>query len=64
MLETCFQHGGRERALGTRAPMELPTGPNVRWSMAFVFDSFTDGRRFPVVCSCRRLHARMLGPRR
>lgn len=42
------KRGGRKRALGTRAPMELPTGPNVRWSMDFVSDSLTDGRRFRV----------------
>lgn len=42
------KRGGRKRALGTRAPIELPTGPNVRWSMDFVSDSFTDGRRFRV----------------
>lgn len=42
------KRGGRKRALGTRAPIELPSGPNVRWSMDFVSDSFTDGRRFRV----------------
>ena len=39
---------GRKRALGTRAPMQLPAGPNERWSMDFVSDSFTDGRRFRI----------------
>lgn len=42
------KRGGRKRALGTRAPIALPTGPNMRWSMDFVSDSFTDGRRFRV----------------
>lgn len=42
------KRGGRKRALGQRAPIELPSGPNVRWSMDFVSDSFTDGRRFRV----------------
>ena len=42
------KRGGRKRALGTRAPIEMPTGPNIRWSMDFVSDSFTDGRRFRV----------------
>lgn len=43
------KRGGRKRALGTRAPIELPSGPNMRWSMDFVSDSFTDGRRFRVL---------------
>ena len=40
------RRGGRKRALGTRAPMLLPQGPNQRWSMDFVSDTLTDGRRF------------------
>ena len=32
--------------LGTRAPMALPQGPNQRWSLDFVSDTLTDGRRF------------------
>lgn len=39
---------GRKRALGARSPMILPHGPNQRWSMDFVSDAFTDGRRFRV----------------
>ena len=39
---------GRKRALGTRVPMALPQGPNQRWSLDFVADAFTDGRRFRV----------------
>jgi putative transposase len=42
------RRGGRKRALGTRAPMTLPQGPNQRWSMDFLSDQFTDGRRFRV----------------
>ena len=34
------KRGGRKRALGTRAPLQLPRGPNVRWSIDFVSDSF------------------------
>ncbi len=30
------RRGGRKRALGTRAPMVLPEGPNQRWSLDFV----------------------------
>ncbi len=39
---------GRKRALGTRVPMAPPQGPNQRWSLDFVADAFTDGRRFRV----------------
>ena len=41
--------GGRKRALGTRRPMVLPDGPNQRWSLDFVSDRFTDGRRFRIL---------------
>ena len=40
------KRGGRKRALGMRAPIALPIGPNERWSLDFVSDSFTDSRRF------------------
>ncbi len=36
------RRGGRKRALGPRAPMVLPDGPNQRWSLNFVSDAFTD----------------------
>jgi len=42
------RRGGHKRALGTRRPISLPDGPNQRWSMDFVSDAFTDGRRFRV----------------
>jgi len=51
------RRGGRKRALGTRKPMMLPDGPNQRWSLDFVSDAFTDGRRFrilTVVDDCTR----------
>lgn len=41
--------GGRKRALGTRAPMTMPQGPNQRWSLDFVADQLVDGRRFRVL---------------
>jgi putative transposase len=41
--------GGRKRALGTRAPMVLPQGPNQRWSLDFVSDALADGRRFRIL---------------
>jgi len=43
------RRGGRKRALGTRKPMVLPNGPNQRWSLDFVNDAFTDGRRFRIL---------------
>jgi putative transposase len=43
------RRGGRKRALGTRAPMTLPQGPNQRWSLDFVSDTFTDSRRFRIL---------------
>jgi putative transposase len=41
---------GRKRALGTRRPMVLPTKPNERWSLDFVSDALTGGRRFRILC--------------
>jgi putative transposase len=46
---TVKKRGGRKRALGTRAPMTLPQGPNQRWSLDVVSDMLADGRRFPVL---------------
>lgn len=43
------RRGGRKRALGTRAPMAIPQGPNRRWSLDFVSDAFIDGRRFRIL---------------
>jgi len=43
------KRGGRKRALGTRRPMVLPGRANERWSLDFVSDAFTDGRRFRVL---------------
>ncbi|WP_354249192.1 IS3 family transposase [Bradyrhizobium sp. LA2.1] len=43
------RRGGRKRALGTRAPMALPQGPNQRWSLDFVSDTLTDSRRFRIL---------------
>lgn len=41
--------GCRKRALGTRAPMAIPQGPNQRWSLDFVSDSLSRGRRFRIL---------------
>jgi hypothetical protein len=43
------RRGGRKRAIGTRAPMLVPMAPNDRWSLDFVSDQLTDGRRFRIV---------------
>ena len=43
------KRGGRKRALGTRRPMVLPNRTNERWSLDFVSDAFTDGRRFRIL---------------
>src|SRR6187399_3479419 len=43
------RRAGRKRALGTRAPMTLPQGPNQRWSLDFLSDAFADGRRFRIL---------------
>jgi putative transposase len=40
---------GRKRATGTRAPMALPDGPNQRWSLDFVSDALSWGRKFRVL---------------
>lgn len=43
------RRGGRKRALGIRAPLALPHGPNQRWSLDFVHDQLSDGRRFRIL---------------
>ena len=43
------RRGGRKRALGTRAPLLPPLAPNRRWSLDFVSDAFSDGRRFRIL---------------
>ena len=54
---TVRRRGGRKRALGTRRPIATPLAPNQRWSLDFVSDQLTDGRRFrilAVVDDCTR----------
>ena len=41
---------GRKRAIGTRTPMVMPDGPNERWSLDFVSDALSDGRRIRTLC--------------
>jgi putative transposase len=54
---TVRRRGGRKRAMGTRRPMVTPLVANQRWSLDFVSDQLTDGRRFrilAVVDDCTR----------
>ncbi|ABQ39534.1 IS3 family transposase [Bradyrhizobium sp.] len=43
------RRGGRKKAMGTRAPLVLPQGANQRWSLDFLSDQLTNGRRFRVL---------------
>lgn len=43
------RRGGRKRALGTRAPLAIPQGPDQRWSLDFASDATSDGRRFRIL---------------
>lgn len=54
---TVRRRGGRKRAMGTRRPIEVPLAANQRWSLDFVSDQMTDGRRFrilTVIDNCTR----------
>lgn len=39
----------RRRAVGTRAPIVVEARPNARWSLDFVHDQFSYGRRFRIL---------------
>ncbi len=39
----------RKKLIRPRQPIELPTAPNQRWSMDFVSDQLSNGRRFRVL---------------
>jgi putative transposase len=43
------RRGGRKRAMGTRWPIEVPRAANQRWSLDFIHDQLTDGRRFRIL---------------
>jgi len=61
---TVSKRGGRKRAIGTRAPMLIPMAANDRWSLDFVSDQLTDGRRFrilTVVDDCTREYLALVG---
>lgn len=40
---------GRKRATGSRAPILVETRPNARWSIDFVHDQLSNGRRFRIL---------------
>lgn len=40
---------GRKKAIGTRTPLPKPDSINQVWSLDFISDAFTDGRRFRVL---------------
>lgn len=42
------RHGGRKRALVTRASMTIPQRPSQRWSLDFLSDAFACARRFRI----------------
>jgi putative transposase len=46
---TVRRRKGRRKAIGTRAPILVVAKPNARWSLDFVHDQMTDGRRFRVL---------------
>jgi putative transposase len=43
------RRSGRKRAIGTRAPIQVPHHPNDRWSLDFASDQFIDGRRLRIL---------------
>ncbi len=63
------RRGRCKRALGTRAPILLPRASNQRWSLDFLSDTLSDGRRFRILYivddfSCECLGARQADAKR
>lgn len=46
---TVRKRKGRKRATGSRAPILIEARPNARWSVDFVHDQLSDGRRFRIL---------------
>ena len=44
-----LKRGGRKRALGSRIPQQSQRSPNARWSLDFVSDTLSDGRRIRIL---------------
>jgi len=55
------KRGGRKRVLGMRALLVIPQGVNQRWSLDFVCDALTDGRRFRILCVIDDFNRKSLG---
>ncbi|KTC88205.1 ISxcC1 transposase, partial [Legionella drozanskii LLAP-1] len=51
----------RKKLIRPKQPMELPTAPNQRWSMDFVSDQLSNGRRFRVLNVVDDYSREMLG---
>lgn len=50
--ESCLKvlkRGGRKRALGNRSPLQKLDKPNARWSLDFVSDALSNGRRIRIL---------------
>ena len=58
---TVRKRKGRMRAVGSRTPILIEVGPNARWSVDFVDDQLSDGRRFRIPQCDRRRHEGMPG---
>src|SRR5215213_1299409 len=43
------RHHGRKRATGSRVPLVAVAVPNARWSIDFIHDQMTCGRRFRIL---------------
>ncbi len=46
---TVRKRKGRKRAMGMRAPILVEARPNARWSVDFVHDLLSNGRRFRIL---------------
>jgi len=46
---TVRKRKGRKRAMGVRAPILVEAKPNARWSLDFVHDQLSNGRRFRIL---------------
>lgn len=46
---TVRKRKGRKRATGARAPILVEARPNVRWSIDFIHDQLSNGRRFRIL---------------
>lgn len=44
-----MKRSGRKKAVGTRGVLDKPTGPNVKWSLDFVSDRLSCGRRIRIL---------------